>query len=331
MRRILFVLGAPYLPGSITGANVSVHALCRRLKADGFDPLVVCAADAAPAGPAAAMLGYTVLRLADPIAAMIEIMERLAPEATVVYGAPTAARALEATASAPRRLHFYFTTTFYGFPEPKPESAEFVRYAVNSRYLEIFGRAYLGLAPALVPPLFEPADYRCEPRGDAILFVNPIAAKGINLVAAIARRLPHRRFLIARSWQNQAAFPHVAVSAPNVEFLPNAHDMRPIYARARLVLMPTIMEEGWGRTVSEAQISGIPAIVSDRGGLPDTVGPGGVVVPLAEPVERWCREVESLFDEARHSALSAAARQHAERPELAPATVMARFLDFLGS
>jgi glycosyltransferase involved in cell wall biosynthesis len=92
------------------------------------------------------------------------------------------------------------------------------------------------------------------------------------------------------------------------------------------------MEEGWGRTVSEAQISGIPAIVSDRGGLPDTVGPGGVVVPLAEPVERWCREIDALFDDAaHHAALSAAARRHAERPELAPAAVMARFLAFIGS
>lgn len=334
MKRVLFVMLPPYLPGTITGSSVSVDALCRRLKTSGIEPLVACGLDRVQRAPGAPLpqLGYTVLRLADPIAAMLEIMDRLEPDAVVVYGAQSAARAVALTASRPRPLHLYFTAMFLGYPAPPAGSAPHLRYAVNSDFLATFGQAFLGFAPALVPPLFEPDDYRCEPKGDAILFVNPIASKGAHLVGAIARRLPHRRFLIVRSRPDQSLLAHVSMALPNVEWQASMTDMRPIYARTKLVLMPTIVEEGWGRTVSEAQISGIPAIVSDRGGLPDTVGPGGIVMPLAEPVDRWCQAIESLMsDESRYAGVARAALQHSQRPELAPAAVMQRFVQFVQS
>lgn len=331
MKRVVFVIRAAYLPGIVSGANFSVHALCRGLQARGIEPLVVCGADAGPLPPNAPPLGYTVLRLADPLAAMLEVMDRLEPDAVVVYGMHAAANALRVTAARPRRLHFYFTTAFYGYPAP-PEPAPALRYAVNSPFLANFAQAYLGFPVALVPPLFEPELYRCERRGEDILFVNPVAAKGVRVVAEIARRLPRRRFLIVPSWPDQQALPHVGIALPNVEWHGVTHDMRAVYARAKLLLMPTIMEEGWGRTVSEAQISGIPALVSDRGGLPETVGPGGRVISLAEPVERWCEAVETLMgDDAAYAAASDAALRHAARPALAPDAVMQSFLEFLAS
>ena len=51
-RRILFVLRASYLPESIDGANVSLHALCRRLVTAGYDPVVVCPNTPLPTGSA---------------------------------------------------------------------------------------------------------------------------------------------------------------------------------------------------------------------------------------------------------------------------------------
>jgi glycosyltransferase involved in cell wall biosynthesis len=226
----------------------------------------------------------------------------------------------------------YFTTTFYGYPAPPAETSPLLRYAVNSPFLATFARAYLGIPAALVPPVLEPEEYRCTRAGDAVLFVNPVASKGVHLVAAIARNLPHRRFIVARSWPDQSHYPHVSFQLDNVEWLESEHDMRSVYARARLVLMPTIMEEGWGRTVSEAQISGIPAVVSARGGLPDTVGPGGVALSLAEPIARWCEAIEALYtDAARYEALSQSAKSHAARREIDPTLAVERFLEFLAS
>ena len=45
-----------------------------------------------------------------------------------------------------------------------------------------------------------------------------------------------------------------------------------------MALAPSLVEETWGRIVSEAQVSGIPALGSDRGASPETVTAGGVVM-----------------------------------------------------
>jgi glycosyltransferase involved in cell wall biosynthesis len=334
MRRILFVLETRFLPGFITGQTVSAHALCARLAAEGHEPIVVCLPEPRDAAPpqGAPVPAYTVLCLADPVTAMIEMIGALAPDAVVVHGTQAAAKAAGMPTARQQRLHIYFSTTFYGYPAPTAEAAPKFHYAVNSPYLAMFAQAYLGHPVALVPPVIESEQYRCRPQGDCVLFVNPVASKGVHLVDAIAERLPHRRFLIVKSWPHQQRFPNVSFQRENAEWLESTHDMRPVYARAKLVLMPTIMEEGWGRTVSEAQVSGIPAIVSDRGGHSHTVGPGGLALSLGEPVERWCAAIEELFnDPTRYRALSEAARRHAARDELVPANVTARFLEFLAS
>lgn len=330
MRRILFVLDAGYLPDTITGINVSVHALCKRLAAMDVEPIVVCPPDTAPASAPPSTFGYTVLRLGEPVEAMLEIMGRLAPDAVVIHGTHPAARALALTAARPRRLCIYFTTTFYGYPAMAPNTAAHIRHAVCSPFLAKFAKAYLGHSVALLPPLIEAADYRCDSQGDAVLFVNPSPANGAQRVATVAARLTHRRFLVVRSCTEPLRPLPIGLLRPNVEAVGRITDMRRVYSQARLILKPTIMEEGWGRSVSEAQVSGIPAVASDRGALAETVGPGGIVLPLGETVERWCEEIESLFiDAVRHAALSAAAKRHAARPELAPDRVIARFLEFV--
>jgi glycosyltransferase involved in cell wall biosynthesis len=334
--RILFVLAGQHLPHMINGETVELHAMCKRLIAARHEPLVVCRGPsddtAGRDGEASPQFDYTVIRVADPIAAMFEMMGRLAPDATVVLGVDAAARAMAFAGASRKRLHLRFGSVLYGFPAPPPGEPSELRYAVISSYLAGFARAYLGFEPQRLTMLIEPDDYRCERTGNAVLFVNPIAVKGANVVAAIAARLPHRDFLVVPSWVPQRGFPHVPIRLPNVEWAASSLDMRRYYARARLVLMPTIVEEGWGRVVSEAQVSGIPAVASDRGALPEAVGPGGVVLPLAAPVERWCEAVEAMFTDApRYAALSAAASRHAARPEMAPDQVVARFLRFAES
>jgi glycosyltransferase involved in cell wall biosynthesis len=51
-------------------------------------------------------------------------------------------------------------------------------------------------------------------------------------------------------------------------------------------LVPSRWKESWGRVVSEAQISGIPVLASDHGGLPESVGEGGFLLPPDE-VDAW--------------------------------------------
>jgi glycosyltransferase involved in cell wall biosynthesis len=332
MRRILFVLGAGYLPGTITGASVSLHALCCRLSAAGCDPIVVC-----KPGPTASAASwptppYTVIALNEPVEAAKEMIGRLAPDAVVVRGPMPGARMAEWAARVGCRMHIYFTSDFLSYSFPPPTAASNLHYAANSRFLVDLAEAYLGGEVALIPTLVEPEHYRCVPSGEAVLFVNPVALKGVHLAAAVAERLPHRRFLFVRSWPDNPSYPHIDVRLPNVEWAGGSLDMRPLYARTRVLLMPSVWEESSGRVIAEVQVSGIPAVVSDRGGLADSVGPGGIVLSIGDPVERWCEAVDSMFtDEGRYATLANSARLHAQRAEMAPDQVVARFLEFAAS
>ena len=335
MPRILFVMQSGYLPRTITGANISLHGLCNRLVARGFECTVICTPEPEGAGQGAPELppfGYDVVRHADPVAAMNELSASLAPDAIVVRAPDPAERAVRTAANLNRPLHIYFESGFFGRTFPPPRDRGELRYAACSPFLARMAAAYFAAPIRVVPPLIETEDFRCAPAGDSILFVNPTASKGVHIAAAIAARLPHRRFLFVRSWPPHVRYPHLETLAPNVHWADSTFDMRPLLAAAKLVLVPSVWEEGWGRVVTEAQISGIPAVATDRGALRETVGPGGVVLPLAAPIERWCEVIERVYaDPAHFAALSAHAKAHAARSDSRPEAAVARFLDFIAA
>jgi glycosyltransferase involved in cell wall biosynthesis len=88
------------------------------------------------------------------------------------------------------------------------------------------------------------------------------------------------------------------------------------FALTRILVVPSVWEEPFGRVAAEAMINGIPALVSDRGSLPAVVGGdfgaggGGRVLPVpawmtektarvpdAEDVAPWYDAVCALWDD----------------------------------
>ena len=91
-----------------------------------------------------------------------------------------------------------------------------------------------------------------------------------------------------------------------------------------------VHEETFGRVVAEAQISGIPALVSDRGALPETLAGGGIAVPLDAGLEAWLAALDRLWTApAFYDRCAAAARAESTAEDRDPARVSARFLDIL--
>jgi glycosyltransferase involved in cell wall biosynthesis len=75
--------------------------------------------------------------------------------------------------------------------------------------------------------------------------------------------------------------------------------------------------ETWGRVASEAQFSGIPVLGSDIGGLPEAIGPGGVIVGVKEPIEVWVSALKRLWhDQDWYSEKSKQAITYAQRRQL---------------
>lgn len=169
-----------------------------------------------------------------------------------------------------------------------------------------------------------------------ILFINPIPEKGAGIVVRLAMLLEKRRpdmvFEVVESrgkWADMlrlfsSAFGEPRESLDNVIITPNSADMRPIYGRARLLLAPGLWWESSGRVLVEAMLNGIPAIISDQGGMPEMVQNGGVVlkfgaayyqapyttVPADAVLEPLLALLQALFDdESRYAALAACAQR----------------------
>jgi len=101
--------------------------------------------------------------------------------------------------------------------------------------------------------------------------------KGIRLILRMAERMPHQKFLIAGT-----APPEIAAAmsdAPNIEYMGAMKDPRKIYARTRILLVPSLVQDSSPRVILEAQVSGIPVVGIDNGGISEMIGRGGVCVP----------------------------------------------------
>ena len=117
---------------------------------------------------------------------------------------------------------------------------------------------------------------------------------------------------------------------PNVTIRPAAKGVEAIYGSTKVLLAPSRYQEAWGRVASEVQINGIPVLASNRGGLPEAVGPGGIRLDYDAPIERWASHLHAMWnDEAYYASLSEKALAHAARPDFQPETIVNRFADLI--
>lgn len=155
-------------------------------------------------------------------------------------------------------------------------------------------------------------------------FVNPEPEKGAALVARLAARCPDWPFLVVEGRARAGDFAAAARGAgvdpatlSQVRVVPGGRRLREVLAVTRVVLMPSQVQEAAGRVAAEALANGIPALVSDRGGLPEMVaGTDGVLAgdPAQEAtLERWVDALRMLASAAGWAAAAARARQVAPR------------------
>ncbi|WP_416484498.1 glycosyltransferase [Streptomyces sp. CL12] len=165
----------------------------------------------------------------------------------------------------------------------------------------------------LYPPftLPEPGQRRRE-RTNAVLMVNPIPAKGADLLHQLIRRMPEQRFTLVEGWWNTT---EEFASYPNVTYVPRVYDMSPLYRSHRLLLVPSTVEDAFPRVIIEAALHGTPSIGTDRGGIPEALGNTGIVLSAKAGAEEWAEALRA----ADHHTLGKEARQRATaftRPRL---------------
>jgi glycosyltransferase involved in cell wall biosynthesis len=198
------------------------------------------------------------------------------------------------------------------------------RYVANSDFTAGIYKNLCGVDSVVIPPLIQRDAYETPdaPRHQ-VTFVNPVPDKGLELAIAIAAACPDIPFEFVESWilepaKKQTLLARLA-TLPNVRFTPHQTSMRPIYARTRILLAPSQWREAWGRVASEAHISGIPVLASHIGGLVESVGPGGILIPPNAPAADWIAALRTLWDNPNtYAELKAQALTYAKRQTLDP-------------
>jgi glycosyltransferase involved in cell wall biosynthesis len=332
--RILFASPHAYLPDSTSGREISTHEQALRWHGGGIDVAVFAARPGLAALARDEALGYPVYRAARPIASLNAVLADWKPDVAIYpfdpQGLPLAVAGLQAGVKAALHVTNIDASGIGATPLAQAETIFITVSEFAARRIETL----LGIRPPVVPPLIDGARYRVSKPGDAVLLVNPSLRKGVELFFRLAEARPDIPFLAVESWTIHDTWRTVLMNRAralnNVELWQPVEDMREAYARARLLLMPSIYEETFGRVVAEAQVSGIPALVSDRGALPETLGGGGLAVPLDAGLDTWLQALDRLWgDPAFYGQCAAAALAESTAEDRAPERVSARFLDLL--
>ena len=316
--RVLFVSNYPHLPEIRGGLQTTTHDLCLAVQALGAHAAVLCGMDehgrAREDGASTAFddsLGDRTLRAHSPDQALPRVAGAWDATAIVVQSgtalAPMVRSSLQTGRATAVYLHNVETHQLGGMLVPDPS----LLYLANSRFTAERWRALCGLSCAVIPPVVALDSYLAGPggqsspdkhggtKGDKVLFVNPVPIKGVELMFALAAACPELPFLVVESWNLEphwrAHCRHRAQQLGNVQWCAATADMRPVYAQSRVLLMPSVWEESFGRTVVEAQLNGLPVLASARGALPEIVGAGGLTLEPHAPTQAWASALRRLY------------------------------------
>lgn len=123
-----------------------------------------------------------------------------------------------------------------------------------------------------------------------VVFVGDAIIKGIDIVKELAHNLPHMLFFIFSRNIN------FKKQEKNIIWMPWQKKEVNIYKYAKVVIVPSIWEEAYGRVSAEAFALNIPVLVSNIGGLPESVGnKKEYIVDDYQNTISWKKKIEKYY------------------------------------
>jgi glycosyltransferase involved in cell wall biosynthesis len=168
----------------------------------------------------------------------------------------------------------------------------------------------------VLPPLVSFDAYKCTGTLSRkyALFINPVQVKGVDIAFDLAASRPDIPFLFVEGWTLEDDYfndlSEKARRPGNVTLRRRTTNVKELYREARVLLAPSI-----------------PVLASSLGGLPESVGPGGILVDPTAGSEAWVAALSELWDDAdTYEKYSVAAEQYAQRDQVQTGYIIGEFI-----
>ncbi len=182
----------------------------------------------------------------------------------------------------------------------------------NSRNTSQHYKPFIKCNSSIIYPPIKLDDYICSKHERRfITMINPTISKGIKIFEAIAYNFPMERFLAVKGWKK----PETSEYYPsNLELWDRQYDMKRVYSQTKILLVPSQWEETFGRIIPEAGINKIPIVASRIGGIPESLGTGGILVDRFNESNAWVSCINQLLlDQNRMQRLGLLASRQAKK------------------
>jgi glycosyltransferase involved in cell wall biosynthesis len=253
------------------------------------------------------------------------LMGQAKPQVAVSYGSSDYTRRLQDLARR-RCRHFVFYLANAEFRDQTLFAAGDL-VVCPSGFLAGHYRKTLGIDPQVIRPVIQSdkffdgkekiSSHPALRRAGCVTYVNPQPDKGLTLfwrLVHMARmERPEITFLAVEGRVSRDRLRRIGAdlgAMSNVWWLPNQSDMRRIYQRTSMLLFPSFVAEAAGRVIAEAQLSGIPVLAANRGGIPEQLNGGGFlfdvpgrcienyrIIPSEAEVRPWLETIGRLMDD----------------------------------
>jgi glycosyltransferase involved in cell wall biosynthesis len=119
--------------------------------------------------------------------------------------------------------------------------------------------------------------------------------------------------------------------------------MKQVYRRTALLLVPSLWFEAAGRVVAEAQLSGIPVLATDSGGIPEQLNGGGYTfstpdlgagyqqIPGPDVVRPWIDRIGKLITGNDEEYLGECERSLEAAQQFNPSVVDQSIIELIGT
>lgn len=130
--------------------------------------------------------------------------------------------------------------------------------------------------------------------GDKITFINPVKEKGADFVLELARNMPEEQFLAVEGWyKNDEFYDNMPT---NIKYYPLQMEMDNIWKQTRILIVPSVVEEAFGRVIVEASLRGIPVIAHNIGGISEALNGAGILLDSLD-VNLWIKAISICKNE----------------------------------